>query len=216
MSFTGIPHDAADFYAELEMDNSTGFWQGNRERYETSVRGPMTALLDALEDEFGPAKIFRPNRDVRFSADKSPYKTHQGGYVPVAPRTGWYAEVSADGFRLGGGCYHLEPAALAAYRTAVDGPRGAELETLVADLRGAGWEIEGDRLRTAPRGWSREHPRIELLRFRNISAMRWIEDGDIVTTPALAPEVRALWEQVRPLVEWLRQVVPAELSDPRP
>lgn len=216
MAFTGIPHAAADFYARLEEDNSREFWAAHKDAYERDVRGPMTALMEELEGDFGAAKVFRPNRDVRFAADKSPYKTHQGGYVPVAPRTGWYAEVSADGFRLGGGCYHLEPAALAAYRTAVDGPRGAELETLVADLRGAGWEIEGDRLRTAPRGWSREHPRIELLRFRNISAMRWIEDGDIVTTPALAPEVRALWEQVRPLVEWLRQVVPAELSDPRP
>lgn len=209
MSFTGIPHDAADFYAELEMDNSTGFWQGNRERYETSVRGPMTALLDALEDEFGPAKIFRPNRDVRFSADKSPYKTHQGGYVAAGTRSGWYAEVSADGFRLGGGCYAMDPAVLAAYRTDVDGPRGGELERIVSTLRTAGWEVTGDRLKTAPRGWSRDHERIELLRHRTISAMRWIEDGDVVTTEALVEHVRAGWRAVRPLVEWLRPVTAA-------
>ena len=209
MSFTGIPHAATDFYAELEVDNSTGFWQANRERYETSVRGPMTALLEALEEEFGPAKIFRPHRDVRFSADKSPYKTHQGGYVAAGTRSGWYAEVSADGFRLGGGCYHMDSAVLAAFRKDVDGPRGAQLERLVEDLRAAGWEIGGDTLKTAPRGWSRDHERIDLLRHKNISAMRWIEDADVVTTPALVDQVRADWRQVSPLVEWLRPVTAA-------
>lgn len=205
--FTGIPHAATDFYARLEEDNSREFWAAHKEAYERDVRGPMTGLLAQLEDGFGPAKVFRPQRDVRFGADKSPYKTHQGGYVSRAPRTGWYAEVSADGFRLGGGSYHLEPAALAAYRSAVDGPRGARLERVVEALREQGWEIDGDRVATAPRGWPRDHRRIELLRFKNISAMRWLEDGDIVTTPALVEEVRQRWEQVGPLVEWLAEVI---------
>lgn len=209
MAFTGFPHDAADFYAELEQDNSTGFWQANRERYETCVRGPMTGLLAELSPEFGPAKIFRPNRDVRFSADKSPYKTHQGGYVSVGPRTGWYLEVSADGFRLGAGCYYMEPAVLAAYRRDVDSPRGAGLEHLVAELDRTGWEITGDRLKTAPRGFPRDHPRIELLRHRTLAATRWVEDADIVTTPALVDEVRQRWSAVRPLVEWLRPITTA-------
>lgn len=204
MSFTGFPHDAADFYAELEEDNSTGFWQANRERYESSVRGPMTGLLGELEEEFGEGKVFRPNRDVRFSADKSPYKTHQGGYVAVAPRTGWYAEVSADGFRLGGGCYQMDAAGLAAYRQDVDSPRGATLARIVEGLREAGWEVDGDRLKTAPRGFPRDHERIELLRHRTISAMRWIQDADVVTTPRLVEQVRADWRAVRPLVDWLR------------
>ena len=209
MAFTGIPHAAADFYARLEEDNSTEFWAANKADHERHVKAPLAALMAELEDDFGPAKIFRPNRDVRFSADKSPYKTHQGAYVAVGPRTGWYAEVSADGFRLGGGCYHLEPADLASFRNAVDGPRGAELEQLVDELRAEGWEVGGDAVATAPRGWRRDHPRIALLRLKNISAMRWIEDGDVVTTPALVGAVRAHWEQVRPLVEWLRPCVQA-------
>ncbi|NLG20141.1 MAG: DUF2461 domain-containing protein [Actinomycetales bacterium] len=209
MTFEGFPHDAADFYAELELDNSTGFWQAQRERYETAVRRPMTALLDALEEEFGPGKVFRPHRDVRFSADKSPYKTHQGGYVTTGSRTGWYAEVSADGFRLGGGCYQMEPAVLAAYRKDVAGPRGVELERLVGELRETGWEVDGDRLKTAPRGFARDHERIDLLRHRTISAMRWIEDADIVTTSRLVEQVRTDWRAVTPLLDWLRPVVGA-------
>ena len=207
MGFSGFSHAASDFYADLEMDNSREFWQARRDTYERAVRGPMAALLDELEEEFGPGKIFRPNRDVRFATDKSPYKLHQGGYVAVESGTGWYAEVSADGFRLGGGCYHMEPAMLAAYRTAVDGPGGAVLARLVEGLRGKGWEVGGDQLKTAPRGWSREHPRIDLLRHRSVTAMRWIDDADVVTTPALLVRVRSHWRQLRPLVDWLGDTV---------
>lgn len=208
MSFSGIPHAAADFYAELEEDNTTEFWAVHRDRYERDVREPMTALLAELEEEFGAGKVFRPQRNLRFSRDKTPYKTHQGGYVATGPRTGWYAEVSADGFRLGGGCYHLEPEALAAFRHAVDGPRGPALERIVAELRGAGWEVGGSTLRTAPRGFARDHPRIALLRHTSVTATRWIEDADVVTTPTLVARVRADWRQVRPLVEWLHPVLP--------
>lgn len=210
-AFSGLPHASTQFYGELEQDNTREFWAANLERYERDVRGPMTALTSALEEEFGPAKIFRPHRDVRFSADKAPYKTHQGGYVAVGTRTGWYAEVSADGFRLGGGCYHLEPAALAAYRAAVDGRRGARLERIVAELAQDGWEIGGASLKTAPRGVSRGHPRIGLMRHTALTAMRWIEDGDVVTTPALVDVVRGHWREVRPLVEWLGEATAGAL-----
>lgn len=204
MTFTGIPHAAASFYADLEQDNSREFWAARRQDYEQHVRGPMKELLAGLEPDFGAAKVFRPHRDVRFSASKSPYKTHQGGYVSVAEATGWYVEVSADGFRVGAGCYRMDTDRLKAFRSAVaDDRRGAELERIVGEMRGSGWEVEGDRLATAPRGISRDHPRIELLRHRSLPVSRWIEDGDVVTTPLLLPEVRKLWNQLRPLVDWL-------------
>ncbi|MDN5794290.1 MAG: DUF2461 domain-containing protein [Intrasporangium sp.] len=207
MTFSGLPHAAVDFYAALEKDNSRAFWQTERETYERDVRGPMTALLDLLEDEFGPGKVFRPNRNLRFSRDKTPYKTSQGIFVGAGSYTGWYAEVSADGFRLGGGFYHPDAPALAAYRRAVDSPDGAALAEIVEALRTDDWEVGGDRLRTAPRGWSRDHPRIDLLRHRSLTAMRSVDDPDIVTTPALAEHVRSSWRQVRPLVEWVAAAV---------
>lgn len=206
MSFPGIPHAAAAFYADLEQDNSREFWARRRDDYQQHVRGPMETLLAELEPDFGPAKVFRPHRDVRFAADKSPYKTHQGGFVPVAEATGWYAEVSADGFRVGAGCYRMTSPRLAAYRCAVDEERsGTELAGIVVALRRTGWEIDGDRLATAPRGMSHTHPRIDLLRHRSLTTMRWIEDADVVTTPRLLPVVREHWEQLRPLVDWLAE-----------
>ncbi|OLT16849.1 TIGR02453 family protein [Serinicoccus sp. CUA-874] len=203
-SFTGIPHAATDFYARLEEDNTKEFWAAHKQDYERDVRAPLVALTEALAPEFGEAKLFRPHRDVRFSKDKSPYKTHQGAYVQTAEATGWYVQVSADGLLLGGGCYHMDSPRLRAYRAAVDSPgTGQQLEQIVADLRGGDWEISGERVRTAPRGWDREHERIELLRHKDLASMRWVEDGDIVTTPRLVDEVRERWEQVRPLVDWL-------------
>lgn len=210
ISFSGIPHEAADFYARLEAENTKAFWAAHQAEYVAHVREPMTALLGALEDEFGAGHAFRPHRDVRFAADKTPFKTHQGIFVKAAPAAGWYAEVSADGFRHGAGCYHMDAPALAAFRQAVDGPRGGELEGILGGLQDAGWEVTGDQLKTAPRGWSRDHPRIDLLRHRSVSVMQWIDDGDVVTSPALADAVREGWRDLRPLVEWFADVIPPE------
>ncbi|PZU42470.1 MAG: TIGR02453 family protein [Arsenicicoccus sp.] len=209
-TFAGIPHAATDFYARLEQDNSRDFWAAHKADYEEHVRAPLEALTAELAEEFGEAKLFRPHRDVRFSADKSPYKTHQGAYVAVAEATGWYVQVSADGLMLGGGCYQMDSARLKAYRAAVDSPgTGQQLRQIVEDLRGEGWEIGGEQVKTAPRGWDREHERIELLRHKALTGMRWVEDGDIVTTPRLVEEVRQRWSRVHPLVDWLARTDPA-------
>src|SRR5690606_33851921 len=110
------------------------------------------------------AKVYRPFRDVRFSKDKTPYKTHQGAFVAAGPHTGYYVQVGAPGVRVGAGFYRAEPAALAAFRTAVDHERhGPELVRLVRRMEKAGWEVGGDRLKTSPRGWDADHPRIDLL-----------------------------------------------------
>ena len=93
--FAGFPADAFSFYADLELDNTKAFWADNKHRYEAAVAGPMGQLLDDLEAEFGAGRLFRPYRDVRFSADKSPYKEHQGGYVEVGPACGYYVQVSS-------------------------------------------------------------------------------------------------------------------------
>lgn len=204
MAFTGIPHAAVDFYEGLEQDNTRAYWAAHQEEYLANVRRPMEALVDELAEEFGAAKVYRPYRDVRFSQDKTPYKTHQGAFVKVAEATGWYVQVSADGFRMGAGTYRMDAAALAGYRRAVaDDRTGPELERIVGEVGRAGWELGGDTLRTAPRGWSRDHPRIELLRHRSLTALRWVEDADVVTTPRLVDEVRSGWRELRPLVEWL-------------
>ena len=171
--FTGFPVAALDFYDDLELDNTRSFWAAHKETYETAVKAPMAALVAELEDEFGPAKIFRPYRDVRFAKDKTPYKTHQGAYVALSSAIGWYVQVSAPGVRVGAGFYDADSARLASYRAAVaDDRTGPELEKILRKLTKAGWEVGGDRLKTSPRGYDADHPRIELLRHKSLTIGR--------------------------------------------
>ena len=124
MSFEGFPDEGLVFYEGLEADNSKTYWQRNKAAYEAHVRAPLLALLAELAAEFGPAKVFRPYRDVRFSHDKTPYKTHQGAVVTPEGRGAgsWYVQISADGLTVAGGCWRLESDQVARYRRAVADP----------------------------------------------------------------------------------------------
>lgn len=201
--FTGFPEQALDFYDDLEVENTRAFFTEHRATYDACVRAPMLALCAELEAEFGEAKVFRPHRDVRFAKDKSPYKTHQGAFVAVAPRTGWYVEIAAPGMRVAAGIYDADSAQLARIREAIDDDRtGSQLERVVADLEQQGYPISGEQLRTAPRGWSTDHPRIALLRHKQLVAGRHY-GFEGLDDPALVDRVRADWRAMRPLLDWL-------------
>lgn len=205
-TFTGIPAAAIAFYAELEDNNNRPWWLEHKSVYDAAVRAPLEALLAGLEPEFGPAKIFRPNRDVRFSADKSPYKTAQGAFAAHHEGVGYYLQLSADGLLVGGGYHSHTPAQLARFRAAVDAPvSGAALADIVAEASGAGFGIEGEKLKTVPRGFDKEHPRAELLKHKSLSASVMLGQPEWMDTPAASGEIAALWEQLRPLVDWVAE-----------
>src|SRR5204863_7145062 len=94
--FRGWPVEAIEFYEGLEADNSRTYWQEHKDLYERCVLAPMEALLSQVAPEFGPGKIFRPYRDVRFSANKAPYKTAIG-----ATAGAHYVQISASGLFAG-------------------------------------------------------------------------------------------------------------------
>ena len=202
--FTGFPETALDFYDDLEMDNTKSFWEAHKAVYTEAVKMPMVALTDALAAEFGTAKVFRPFRDVRFAKDKTPYKTHQGAFVGVASATGWYLEISARGVRTGGGYYEASGANLARIRESIDNEAtGKQLAAILKKLEKAGFEIGGDKLKTTPRGYTAEHPRIELLRHESITVGRQHGFDKVIHTPALVDVVRKDWRALKPLVEWV-------------
>ncbi|RLV47898.1 DUF2461 domain-containing protein [Nocardioides mangrovicus] len=202
--FAGFPVAALDFYDDLELDNTRSFWTAHKAIYDEAVRAPMVALTQALEKEFGAAKIFRPYRDVRFAKDKTPYKTHQGAYVGVAPATGWYVQVGAPGVRVGAGFYGADAPTLARIRAAIDDDRtGPELEAMLRRLERKGFERGGDRLKTSPRDYDRDHPRIDLLRHRSLVMGRSYGFEPVVHTADLLAEVRRDWRALKPLVQWV-------------
>ncbi len=205
--FAGFPVSALDFYDDLEVDNTRSFWEQHKATYAADVRAPMQALVAALEPEFAtpglPVKVFRPHRDVRFAKDKTPYKTHQGAFVPAGEATGWYVEISARGTRVGAGYYDASGPRLTAVREAMAHDlTGFALERILAGLEGAGFEISGEKLKTSPRGYAADHPRIQLLRHKQLMAgKRYGFDPDDIG-PGLLDRVREDWRALRPLVEW--------------
>src|SRR5438105_13122990 len=88
-TFKGWPEDFQPFFIGLELDNSKKYFEANRRTYEESVKGPMVALIESLESDYGPGKVFRANRDIRFSKDKSPYKTNIAGYAGMEGSGGY-------------------------------------------------------------------------------------------------------------------------------
>ena len=104
MAFSGWPVAAVEFYEGLQADNSTVYWQDHRAVYKRDVRGPMEQLLAELADEFGAGKLFRPYRDVRFSADKTPYKTNCAATLGAG-----YISLSPDGLSTGAARHRQRP-----------------------------------------------------------------------------------------------------------
>ena len=208
--FEGFPAWGVTFYQELEDNNTKDFWAANKAQWERDVREPMLALVDALEDEFGPAKLFRPHRDIRFSADKSPYKTHQGAIVGRTPGVGYYVQLSGDGLAVGGGFRTHSPAQTESFRRAIAADAsGLEFEGIVTELARAGFDLEGDTLKTRPKGFDADHPRLDLLRRKEIMALHRVGSPDWLSKPAALEHIRSSWTAIRPLTEWVVANVPA-------
>jgi uncharacterized protein (TIGR02453 family) len=205
MAFKGWPSEALEFYEGLQADNSKTYWQSHKDIYETCVLAPMEVLLADLAPEFGAAKIFRPYRDVRFSADKSPYKTAIGATL----EKGGYVQFSANGLGVGCGRYVLGGADLDRYRKAVDDDRsGSALVKVVADAERAGMQISGmDALKTVPRGYPADHPRRDLLRRKGIITWQEWPVAPWLGTAKAKDRVVTFLRKSRPLQEWLREHV---------
>src|SRR5215469_6641 len=202
MAFAGVPAKAFDFYQRLEADNSRTFWDAHKGDYQRFVREPLTALAGELEDEFGPATLFRPHRDTRFSADKSPYKTYQGAFAERFAGLGLYVQVSADGLLAGGGFHSHTSDQVERYRQAVaDDETGPVLAEIVARLVGDGLTLEGDQLKTRPRGVQADHPRVELLRHRSLTAGRMWPPGPQLNDRGALELVRGTWRELMPLCD---------------
>jgi uncharacterized protein (TIGR02453 family) len=200
MVFRGWPAEALEFFEGLEADNSKTYWQQNRGIYDRLVRAPMEELLEELAPEWGEGRIFRPYRDIRFSADKSPYKTNIAAVVGDG-----YVQLTADGLGAGSGMYEMAPDQLDRYRKAVAEDRsGEELATRVAAATAAGLQVTGhDVLKTAPRGYPKDHPRIELLRHKGLITWREWPAGPWLGTRQAKDRVIEFFRQSKPINEWL-------------
>jgi uncharacterized protein (TIGR02453 family) len=203
-TFSGWPAAAFSFYEGLEADNSRAYWLANKSVYDTAVRAPFDGLSALVEGEFGPLHVFRPNRDVRFAKDKSPYKTQCYGVGEADGGEHFYVGISATRLSAGAGFWMMATDQLARYRSAVDAEvSGSALVAIVASARADGLEVEMQGLKTAPRGWPRDHPRIELLRARSLAALRFFLPAPWISTSSAADRITDVWRSAAPMNHWL-------------
>lgn len=221
-TFTGFVDADGTFFKKLAKHNDRDWFAKHKLDFEVGWNEPMRHLLadvragiDGFYEtvELAEPKVFRIFRDVRFSKDKSPYKTHIGGFVPLA-RTGVgttdlpfaiYVHVGADERFAGAGHYVFGPTALAKFRLAVaDEKRGAELEKILKSLAKAGFPAdEHERFKRVPKGFAEDHPRAELLKRKGLTVRFPEPKREELTSPKLARTLIAGCKKVAPLVEWL-------------
>jgi uncharacterized protein (TIGR02453 family) len=218
-AFRGFGPQVFDWFAGLERDNSRPYFTATRELYEAEVRGGLEALLDELSEAFGgEARVFRQQRDLRFTADRSPYKTRTYGVLQGGPAgAGLYAELSVHGLYAGTGYHQLARDQLERYREAVAAERtGQELAAAATAAQAAGLELAGETLRTAPRGHPRDHPRIDLLRRKAlIAGRRAVPGAGGIGREAALAHVAGAWRAAAPLTAWLdAHVGPSTLPPP--
>jgi uncharacterized protein (TIGR02453 family) len=206
----GFTAKAAEFFAGLESDNSKDYWTANKAVFEKDVKEPMAALVDSLPERFQPFKVFRMNRDIRFSPDKSPYKT-QHGAAHEADGTVYYVHLDAHGLMAACGAYMMAPDQLERYREAVAADTtGAALEGILRDLDERGIEVGhgmGEPLKTAPRGYPKDHPRVELLRQKAVSAHGRLAETSLRDADVVRQFVVDTFDACEPLNNWIRSNV---------
>ena len=206
----GFTAKAAEFFAGLESDNSKDYWTANKAVFEKDVKEPMAALVDSLPERFQPFKVFRMNRDIRFSPDKSPYKT-QHGAAHEADGTVYYVHLDAYGLMAACGAYMMAPDQLERYREAVVADTtGAALEGILRDLGERGIEVGhgmGEPLKTVPRGYPKDHPRVELLRQKAVSAHSRLAENSLRDADVVRQFVVDIFDACEPLNDWIRSNV---------
>lgn len=215
----GFSAKATRFFQDLEDDNSREFWQAQADTFAREVKQPMTALLESLPDQYQPFRLFRMNRDLRFTRDKSPYKTQQGA-MSEAEGSDYYLHLDGRGLLVAAGAYMMEPDQLERYRAAVDdGRKGKALERILADLERQEVDTEDmgvPALKTAPRGYAKDHPRIHLLRQKGVVGWRTLPGTELRDGDRVRDFVVETFTACEPLVGWLGRHVgaPAQRNEP--
>ena len=194
--FMGFSRDAVQFLVDLALHNERSWFQPRKGEYERLLKEPLEALCAALGERFEASGLplradpsrspFRIYRDIRFSADKTPYKTHVSASFPWAGEgggVGAYFHFQPGEMFAGGGMWHPEPAQLAAWRQAVDRDLGA----VEAVLRSPGFvgtfgEVSGDRLKRVPTGFAADHPAAELLKLKDVTFGRRLSDDEALSS----------------------------------
>ena len=210
MAFRGIPSDAFRYFQQLERHNDKEWWHAHRELWDDGVLGPLRALAEELAPEFGDLDVTRPNRDIRLTKDKRPYQQFAAITRAGADAGGLYLEIDAHSILVAAGYWAPSSEQLKRFRAVVDDDQKAEeLQRVLGDLRRHRLPLgEPAALATAPRGYSRDHPRIELLRRTRLTVeRRWPEAAWMNRGSESRRRIRDAWRAASAWNDWLEENV---------
>jgi uncharacterized protein (TIGR02453 family) len=219
MTFRGWKPDALEFYEGLEADNSKTYFHAHKQVYDEQVKAPFLELSEEIEREFGALHVFRPNRDIRFAKDKTPYKTAAAAVTEGEGGTAYYVQISSAGLYVGSGYHHPASDQLERFRIAVaDAKTGPQLAAAVAALRKLKFEVGArESLQRAPRGYPNDHPQLELLRMKGMHAGKTFGAPRWLQTSAALDRIVKTWRDAAPMTKWFdKNVGPSTLAPPEP
>jgi uncharacterized protein (TIGR02453 family) len=222
-AFAGMPDEGLAFLEDLEERNTKDFFDANKAVFREQVQAPFAALVEAAAaglrrsvPDLGQPKVFRIYRDLRFSKDKTPYKTSMSASVPSRPPaedgrpgvdTGFYVNVGPAGLYVASGLYHAGRPELERVRAAIADPgSGPELEAILRRAAGKGLEPWLDPLQRIPRQYPSDHPRADLLKARSLVLNRQHERAPWLQTAELLDRLLAGWKAMIPFNHWLERV----------
>jgi len=224
--FPGFPPETQAFLRELRENNTREWFAANKARFDDVVRAPALQWVAAMGERLrtldadivvdlranGSGSLMRAARDTRFSKDKSPYKVnvammwwHGAGKKMQHP--GFGMQITPDDAGLMVGMFHFAKPMLDAYRQAVlDEALGADLVSMADSIHAAGYQLSGSHYKTAPRGFDKNHPRVEWLRYNNLHAGTHDIPPSVITTPRLIDVCYEHFSKLAPILRWLVRV----------
>lgn len=220
MKFNGIPPEGLKFLKQLKKNNNRDWFLANKPTYESKLKQPLVELLTALQPEmkkiapeisYEPAKsIFRIYRDIRFSSDKSPYKTNVGAYLSPKSRkaisnAGVYIHLEPGQCFIAGGLYH----AMSPELLAVRGYIAENLKQFKKILDEPVFvkhfdKLKGDTLSRVPRGFPADHPAADFLKHKDFIVSAECPD-QLVQSPEYGPYLLTKIRAMMPLIRFLNQ-----------
>ncbi|MGR3713111.1 MAG: TIGR02453 family protein [Shimia sp.] len=209
--FSRLVPETRAFIYELAENNSRDWFLANKPRYEAELRMPAMALLDTIGADLERAigapptpKLFRPQRDVRFSKDKTPYHLHLH-MLWSTPPVSWFLGIGRDYVSVGGGVMGFDKDGLTDWRAAVDGPQGTEIADIIADLQTDGARLDDPDLKRVPAPYDKDHPQSDLLRRKSMTVWFDLSDMDIAQR-GLVTATTSTFERLVPLQLALRDI----------
>jgi uncharacterized protein (TIGR02453 family) len=215
MSTTHISKATLKFLKDIKANNNRDWFNENKPRYQDAqaeVKAFNKSLHDrmSLHDEIERVKLFRIYRDVRFSKNKTPFKTNFGTGITRATkwkRGGYYFNIEPGNCFAGGGFWGPNPADLKRIREEIAADDKALREVINgAQFKKVFGSLKGDQVKTAPKGFSKEHSAIDLLRHKQFLATHSFTEKAI-TTPGFVDELDNVLRALRPFFDYMSEVL---------